>query len=203
MVQRPSFTVEFKKFLSPHLPYLCGLFFTWLAQEIRFILKVISFSRATNRSEYNCPQSFPGRIHAWLASNKEGPCQQEEGAHNLGSSIEKTPCIIQSPLYNPTFPFNDTLHINPGQHPITQNKWIICASMQFENVFHAMRQRRRRWWRRRGFGAGAPFFSSVQRSLKCRVVSYFKSINSKYRWFPCPPSFFLNTGPPRFPVAEC
>lgn len=101
MVEQPSFTVEFKKFLSPHLPYLCGLFFTWLAQEIPFILKVISFKRATNTSEYNCPQSFPCRIHAWVASNKEGPCQQEEGAHNQlyrGGSIEKTPCIIQSPF---------------------------------------------------------------------------------------------------------
>lgn len=101
MVLQPSFTVEFKKFLSAHLPYLCCLFFTWLAQEIRFILKVISFNWATNRSEYNCPQSFPRRIHAWAASNKEGPCQLEEGAHNQlhrGSSIEKTPCIIQSPF---------------------------------------------------------------------------------------------------------
>lgn len=188
----PPSLSNLKKFLSPHLPYLCCLFFTWLAQEIRFILKVISFNWATNRSEYNCPQSFPRRIHAWVASNKEGPCQLQEGAHNQlhrGSSIEKTPCIVQSPFYNSTFPFNDTLHINPGQHPITQNKWIICASMQFENVFHAMR----------GQGRVGGLFSSSQRSLKCELVSYFGSINSKYRWFAAP----LYTGPPRFPVMEC
>lgn len=48
------------------------------------------------------------------------------GAHNRlyrGGSIErKAPCIVQSPLYNSTFPFNDTLRINPAQHPITLNK---------------------------------------------------------------------------------
>lgn len=131
---QPSFTAEFKKFLSPHLPYLCRLFFTWLVQEILFILKVISFNWATNRTEYNCPQSFPRRIHAWVASNKEGPWRSSQsGRLNRKDSLYHT-----VPLYNSTFPFNDTLHINPGHHPITQNKWIICASMQFENVFCPM-----------------------------------------------------------------
>lgn len=47
--------------------------------------------------------------------------------------------------------------------------------------------------------SGGPFFSSTQRSLKCKLVSYFGSINSKYRWSAVP----LYAGPPRFPVMEC
>lgn len=126
MLQQTSFSAAFKKFLSAHLLYLCAPFFTWVAQEICFILKVISFNRTTNRSEYNCPQSFPHRIHAWVASNKGGPSQREEGAHSQSSSLEKAACIIQSSFYNSTFPFNDTICISPAQHLITQNKWTIC-----------------------------------------------------------------------------
>lgn len=48
-------------------------------------------------------------------------------------------------------------------------------------------------------GEWGAIFSSSQRSLKCELVSYFGSINSKYRWFAAP----LYTGPPRFPVMEC
>lgn len=181
-----------------HICPICAAFSSPdLLKRSAFILKVTSFKRATNRSEYNCPQSFsPRRIHAWVASNKDAPWQLEKkGAHNQlhrGELYRKRASLYHTvPLYNSTFPFNDTLHINPGQHPITQNQWIICASVQFENVFHVTQ----RWGRR----AGGPFFkmffyllASIQRSLNCgELVSYFESINSKYRWFPAPPPSVL------------
>ena len=170
MLEQPSFTVEFKKFLSPHLPYLCCLFFTWLAQEIRFILKVISFNRATNRSEYNCPQSFPCRIHAWVAPNKEGPCQLEEGAHNQlyrGSSIEKTPCIIQSPFTTLHFhlmtPYILTL-VSIQLHRISELSVPACNL----KMFFMQRGDRDR--------AGGPFFffTSMLAFIKVRARELFR-----------------------------
>lgn len=190
MVEQPSLTVAFKKFLSPHLPYLCCLFFTWLAQEICFILKVISFSRPTNRSEYNCPQSFPRRIHASLAPDKEGPCQPEEGAHNRlhrGSATERTPCIIQSPSFTTLHfhlmtPYILTL-VSIQLHRIRELSVPACNLKMFfmqcgdKGVDGGGREV--------GWGGGH-LFSSIQRSLKCEPASYFESINSKYRWFPAP-----------------
>lgn len=104
---------------------------------------------------------------------KNVPASEKKELHR-GSSIEKTPCIakrVPPPpgLYKSTFPFNDTLHINPGQHPVTESK-------SFQNVF-----------------------LSVEPLLKFKLVSYFKSIDSKYRWFVNP----FMPRPLRFPVMGC
>lgn len=86
---QPSFTVEFKKFLSPHLPYVCGLSSPDLLK--RFPLSKRSFHSTGQQTEVNITVPNLSRAEFMLESPQikkaPGSSEKELTISSIGAAL--------------------------------------------------------------------------------------------------------------------